>query len=357
MSLAVTGCGSSDVITINGAGATFPEPIYKRWFREFYEVAPSVRVSYQGIGSGAGIKQFSAGLVHFGASDSAMSPKEIEAVPEWGVQLLPMTAGAVVLAYNIPGVPDRIRLPRDVYPRIYLGEITHWDDPAIGQANAGIAFPHLPITVVRRADGSGTTYVFTNHLSAASDAWKRGPGVGKSVSWPVGIGAKGNPGVAFTIDQTPGAIGYLEYSYTLHSGLKTAALQNHAGKFVEPSIESAAAALETAKMDENLIAWVPDPRGELSYPIVTYTWMLCRRSYDDPRLGSALKRMLEYAISEGQKCSSDLGYVPLPDFVVQRVSKAIAGIRVPAEDPEPSRSLNSNAELMIPSAASFASAR
>jgi phosphate transport system substrate-binding protein len=215
------GCGSSEVITISGAGATFPEPIYKRWFREFYEIEPSVRVSYQGIGNGAGIKQFSAGLVNFGASDSAMSVKEIHQLPLWGVQLLPMTAGAVVLAYNAPGAPNQIKLPRDAYCRMYLGEITHWDDPKIASANPGARLPHLPITVIRRADGSRTTYVFTNHLSAISPVWKKGPGVGKSVSWPTGIGAKGNAGVAFTIDQTPGAIGYLEYSYTLHSGLNS----------------------------------------------------------------------------------------------------------------------------------------
>ncbi len=311
-----------------------------------------MRISYQGIGSGAGIKQFTAGLVHFGASDSAMSAKEIQEVPQWGVQLLPMTAGAVVLSYNVPDVPNRIKLGRKAYAGIFLGKITHWDDPSIVDANPGVHFPHLPITVIRRADGSGTTYVFTNHLAAISPEWKAGPGVGKSVSWPTGIGAKGNPGIAFTIDQTPGAIGYLEYSYTLHSGLKSAALQNKSGTFVEPSIESAAAALATAKLDENLVSWAPDPEGEESYPIVTYTWMLCRRVYDEPHVGQALKRMLLYSVTEGQKYSSDLGYVPLPDFVTARVKEAIEGIEARGEvqyaSPGKAQAAGSKLERQVP---------
>ena len=245
-----TGCGHRTWSRSTALGATFPEPIYKRWFREYYNIDPSVRVSYQGLGSGAGIRQFTAGLVDFGASDSAMSPEEIKQVPEWGVQLLPMTSGCVVLAYNLPGVRNRLRLPREVYPKIFLGKITKWNDPAIVRANPGVALPDLPITVVRRSDGSGTTYVLTKHLSAISPEWKAGPGVGKSVQWPTGIGSKGNPGVAFTIDQTPGAIGYLEYSYTIHSGTATALLENKAGQFVPPSTETAQAALAACDAGE-----------------------------------------------------------------------------------------------------------
>ena len=323
-----SGCGSSDVVTLHGAGATFPEPIYKRWFREYYNIDPRVRVSYQGLGSGAGIRQFTAGLIDFGASDSAMNPEEIKQVPEWGVKLLPMTSGCVVLAYNIPGVKSGLRLPRDVYPKIFLGTITRWNDPAIVRANPGVSLPDLPITVVRRSDGSGTTYVLTNHLGAISRDWKAGPGVGKSVQWPTGIGSKGNPGVAFTIDQTPGAIGYLEYSYTLYSGTPTALLENKAGVFVKPSTYTRRFALESVKMPANLVAWVPDPEGPDSYPIVSFTWILCRKVYDDSKAAEALKEVLLYAAGEGQKYSKDIGYVPLPEEVARRVRIAIATIEV-----------------------------
>ena len=329
-SLLWAGCGSSDVVTLQGAGATFPEPLYKRWFREYYNLDPSVRVSYQGLGSGAGIRQFTAGLVHFGASDSAMSSKEIKQVPEWGVVLLPMTSGCVVLAYNLPGVShsQQIRLPREVYPNIFLGKVTNWNDPAIVRANPEVKLPDLPITVVRRSDGSGTTFVMTTHLSAISPEWKKGPGVGKSVSWPTGIGAKGNPGVAFTIDQTPGAIGYLEYSYTKYSGTPMAVLENHEGMFVAPSPDSARTALATVEMPEDLVARVPDPIGPESYPIVSFTWMLCRKVYEDPKVGETLKKVLLYGATEGQKCSKDLGYVPLPEPVARRVIAKIEAIEV-----------------------------
>src|SRR5271157_3880326 len=325
-----TGCGSSDLVTLQGAGATFPEPLYKRWFREYYNIDSFVHVSYQGLGSGAGIRQFTAGLVDFGASDSAMSSEEIKQVPEWGAVLLPMTSGCVVLAYNLPGVSHSqpIRLPREVYPNIFLGKITNWNDPAIARANPEVKLPNLPITVVRRSDGSGTTFVMTKHLSAISPEWRQGPGVGKAVSWPTGIGAKGNPGVAFTIDQTPGAIGYLEYSYTLYSGTPMAVLENHEGKFVAPSPDSARAALATVEMPEDLVAWVPDPKGPESYPIVSFTWILCRKVYDNPGVGETLKKVLLYGATEGQKYSKDLGYVPLPEAVARRVVAKIEAIEV-----------------------------
>lgn len=329
-SLLWAGCGPSDLVTLQGAGATFPEPLYKRWFREYYNINDSVCVSYQGLGSGAGIRQFTAGLVDFGASDSAMSKEEIKQVPDWGVVLLPMTSGCVVLAYNVPGVSrwQSIRLPREVYPNVFLGKVNNWSDPAIVRANPEIKLPDLPITVVRRSDGSGTTYVLTKHLSAISPEWKKGPGVGKSVSWPTGIGAKGNPGVAFTIDQTPGSIGYLEYSYTKYSGTPMAVLENREGKFITPSPDSARAALETVEMPDDLVAWVPDPKGSGSYPIVSFTWILGRKVYDDPRVGETLKKVLLYGAKEGQSYSKDLGYVPLPESVARRVIAKIEAIEV-----------------------------
>ncbi len=339
------GCGSSETVTLHGAGATFPEPIYKRWFREYYNRDPKVRVSYQGLGSGAGIRQFTDGLVDFGASDSAMTPREISQVPSWGVQLLPMTSGCVVLAYNLPGVEKRIRLPRAVYTQVFLGKIDQWNDPAIASANPGVVLPALPITVVRRSDGSGTTYVLTKHLSAISPEWNAGPGVGKSVNWPTGIGSKGNPGVAFTIEQTPGALGYLEYSYTTKSQITTAVLENQAGHFIPPSIEGARAALQEAELPENLVAWVSDPKGSDSYPIVSFSWILCRKTYDEPAIGETLKKVLIYGVSEGQKYSQDLGYVPLPDSVAKRVRLAIESIKVRSSQPKVAESGSRKAGL------------
>jgi phosphate transport system substrate-binding protein len=323
------GCGTSEVITLHGAGATFPEPLYKRWFREYYNLNPSVRISYQGLGSGAGIRQFTAGLVDFGASDSAMNAQEIKQVPEkWGVQLLPMTSGCVVLAYNVPDLSSRLRLTREVYAKIFLGKVTNWNDSAIVRANPGVKLPDLPITVVRRSDGSGTTFVLTKHLSAISPEWKAGPGVGKSVQWPTGIGSKGNPGVAFTIDQTPGAIGYLEYSYTINSAMTTALLENASGAFIEPSTTTAQAALARVEMPADLVAWVPDPDGPDSYPIVSFTWILCRKVYDEPEVGETIKQVLLYGVDKGQTYSRDLGYVPLPEKVARQVRMAIEGIKV-----------------------------
>jgi phosphate transport system substrate-binding protein len=239
-----------------------------------------------------------------------------------------MTSGCVVLAYNLPGVKERVRLPREVYPKIFLGKVTSWDDPAIVRANPGVKLPGLPITVVRRSDGSGTTYVLTNHLAAVSRDWKDGPGVGKSVNWPTGIGAKGNPGVAFTIEQTPGSLGYLEYSYTIHSGIATAVLENKAGAYVKPSITTARAALAEVKLPENLIGWVPDPEGRDSYPVVSFTWVLCRKVYEEKDVGEKLKKVLLYGIDKGQAYSADLGYVPLPESVAKRVRAAIESIEV-----------------------------
>ena len=233
----------ADTITLNASGATFPAPLYNRWFADYSTAHPDVRINYQGIGSGAGIKQFTGGLTDFGASDAAMSDKEIAAVTQGGVVLLPMTAGSIVLSYNVPGLTAPIMLPREVYPAIFLGKITKWNDPKIVAANPGVTMPDLPITVAYRADGSGTTFNFTSHLAAISPDFKASPGAGKQVKFPVGVGGKGNDGVAALIKQTPGTIGYVEYGYAQHSNLPMATLQNAAGKYVAPSADSGSAAL------------------------------------------------------------------------------------------------------------------
>ena len=318
------GCTPSDDVTLQGAGATFPAPLYKRWFLEYYRRHPEVRVNYQPIGSGAGIRQFTEGLVTFGASDAYMSSKEIARVPEGrGVILLPMTAGSIVLCYNVAGAPADLRLTRSAFADIFLGKITSWSDAALAKANPGVHLPDLPITLVRRADSSGTTYNFTNTLSAVSPAWKAAKGVGKTIKDPVGIAGKGNSGVAALIQQTPGAIGYLEYGYAELAHLPMAVLENKKGAFVKPTPESGAAALADASIPDNLHVNVPDPEGEDTYPIVTCTWLLCARHYDDARTATELKNVIRFGLTEGQQYSGELGYIPLPEALRRKCLAAL----------------------------------
>lgn len=312
-------------ITLQGAGATFPAPLYQRWFQEFTKTNPAIRVNYQPVGSGAGIKQFTEGLVQFGASDAAMTDEQIAQVKS-GVVLLPMTAGSIVLAYNLPGV-DVLKLSRAAYVDVFLGKITKWSDPAIAAANPGVKLPDTPITVVTRSDGSGTTYVFTNHLAAVSEAWKSGPGVGTSVQFPVGVGGKGNAGVTALLKQTPGAIGYVEFGYAEQTKMPMAVLENKSGKYVKADLASAQAALADVELPPDLRAWIPDPASEAAYPIVTYTWLLCYKQYADAGVSSALKAVIRYGLTDGQKLSAELGYVPLPEAVAKTVLEASATIQ------------------------------
>jgi phosphate transport system substrate-binding protein len=341
--LLVTSCSlPEDSVTLQGAGATFPAPLYKRWFLEYYKLHPETRVNYQAIGSGAGIRQFTEGLTAFGASDAAMSPAEVEQFRNErgsGVQLVPMTAGSVVLCYNLPGISADLKLKRRTYLRIFLGEITTWNDPDIAESNPGLKLPDLDITVVRRADGSGTTYAFTNHLAAAGAnvgiAWT--PGVGKSIRWPKKemIGGRGNPGVAAQVQQIPGAIGYLESGYADLAKLPVAVLENKAGQFVHATPESSQAALANAKVPDDFRIWAPDPDAKDGYPIVTYTWLLCYRDYTkfrgDPGAGEALKMVIRFCLTDGQRYSKELGYTPLPKNVVDRVLVAVDGIKTGTE--------------------------
>jgi phosphate transport system substrate-binding protein len=310
--------------TLNGAGASFPAPLYQRWFSEYNKTNPNTKISYQSVGSGAGVKQFTAGTIDFGASDTGMTQEEIAKVSR-GVLLVPATAGSVVLAYNLPEVKG-LKLSREVYPDILLGKITNWNDPRIAKINSELKLPDQPITVIYRSDGSGTTAVLTKHLSAISPAWKSGPGQGKSVSWPVGTGAKGNEGVTAQIQQTQGAIGYTEYGYATQNKIPFATLQNKAGKYVESSPESASAALASVTLPADFLAFAPDPPSEDAYPIVSYTWIMAYKKYDDPAKAQAVKNMLKWSLTEGQKFSSELGYVPLPASVVSKVEPAVDAI-------------------------------
>lgn len=324
--LTTASCGSrsSNAVKLEGAGASFPAPLYNKWFKAYNAAHPEIQIDYQSVGSGAGVKAIQDKTVDFGASDAAMTPEEIEKV-EAGVQLLPMTAGEIVLAYNIEGV-DKLKLSRDAYVGIFLGKIKKWNDPAIAATNPDAKLPETDINVVVRADSSGTSYVFTKHLSAISEEFAKSPGTNKMPNWPVGTKSKGNEGVSASITTTPGSIGYIEYGYASKTKLKMAALQNKAGKFIEPTTASGQATLASGKMPDDLIFWMPDPDGDDAYPIVTYTWIMTYKKYADPKKADALKKVLDYCLTEGQKQSEELGYLPLPSVVVEKVKAALENI-------------------------------
>ncbi|HVJ56885.1 MAG TPA: phosphate ABC transporter substrate-binding protein PstS [Terrimicrobiaceae bacterium] len=307
---------------LSGAGASFPAPLYQRWAVEYNKLHPNVQVNYQSVGSGAGVKQFTQGTVDFAASDAAMSDEEIEKVKQ-GVIMIPATAGSIVIAYNLPEVKD-LKLSRDAYVGIFLGKITKWNDPAIAKDNPDVKLPDLPINVAFRSDGSGTTFVFTKHLSAISPDFADEVGTDKSVTWPAGAGGKGNEGVTALVKQTPGTIGYVEYGYAVNNGLSTASLQNKAGKFVKPTDESGAATLSHVEFPENLRIWPEDPAGDHDYPIATFTWLLLYKKYSDAAKLKALQEFITYGLTDGQKFSNELGYIPLPAAVVEKSKAALA---------------------------------
>jgi phosphate transport system substrate-binding protein len=321
--------GSQDGLRLTGSGATFPFPLYSTWFKAFSSKQKVVSVDYQGKGSGAGIQDLLNHTVDFAASDAAMTDEDMAKLAG-GVQLLPMTAGEIVLAYNLPGNPKALKLPRDVYAGIFLGKVTKWSDPQLKAANPGVTLPDQDITVVRRADSSGTTFVFTSHLSAISEEWKKGPGAGTTVSWPKSdkfVASPKNDGVTATIKQTPGAIGYIEYSFAKFARVEMATLQNKAGQFVAAGGEGGPAALASVAMPANLRAWISDPEGPKAYPVATYTWMMFYKENKDPKKAAALRAMVEYCLTDGQKASAAMGYVPLPEPVVAAVRKASASIQ------------------------------
>jgi len=310
---------------LSGAGASFPAPLYQRWSVEYNKIKPDVQVNYQSVGSGAGIKQFTAGTVDFGASDAAMKDDQIAKVPK-GVVMIPATAGIVVLAYNLPGV-DGLKLSRDAFTGIYLGKIKKWNDPVIAKENPGVNLPDLPISVAYRSDGSGTTFVFTQHLSAVSKEFADEVGADTSVTFPVGVGGKGNEGVTALIKQTPGTIGYVEYGYATGNNLQMATLQNKSGAFVVPADDSGAATLAHMELPENLRAWPVDPTGKEDYPIATFTWLLLYKEYADATKLGALKDFIKWSLTDGQKYAPELGYITLPPEVVTKATAALDTVK------------------------------
>jgi phosphate transport system substrate-binding protein len=308
---------SSNKTRLEGAGATFPALLYKKWIGLYTAQNPDVVIDYKDVGSGEGVKRFLASTVDFGASDAALTDEQIARVQR-GARLIPMTAGMVVFAYNLPGLGGDLKLSRDVYADILLGKIAKWNDPRIRAINPTLMLPNSNIALVARQDGSGTTFALSNHLSAISSAWKTGPGTGYVVNWTArAMRARGNEGVAALIKLSEGSIGYVEYAFALRLGLRMAHLQNKAGQYVTPNDRSGQAALASniVQMPENLRLFLPDPGGNDSYPIVSFSWLLLYNTYDDNQKSAALKRFVSWGLSLGQSYSAELGYVPLPSDV------------------------------------------
>jgi phosphate transport system substrate-binding protein len=319
--------GTGKTASLNGAGATFPAPLYQRWFAEYNKVEPGVKVSYQSVGSGAGVEQYLAGTVDFGASDSPLKDEErakFKAKYSADPIQVPMTAGSVVFAYNLPEVKD-LKLSRKAYCGIAAGKITKWNDAAIAASNAGTTLPDKNISFVHRSDGSGTTSVFTNHLKAACPDWTAG--AAKTVEWPVGTGAKGNEGVTAQIQQAEGAVGYIEYSYAKENGVAMAAIENKSGKIITPSPEAGALAFEGAKLPADFALKVPDPTDAGAYPITSLTWLLLYPTYKDASKKEALDAVINWALTDGKKFSDELGYIPLPAGVNGKVTEAVSKIQ------------------------------
>ena len=335
--------GGGERVNLQGVGASFPALLYNKWFKDFSK-SGNIVVDYQSQGSGAGIKAVKDGTADFGASDAAMDKDERDKVAR-GVLCLPLTAGSISLAFNVDGI-DSLKLSRDAYIDIFLDKIKKWNDPAIAKSNPGVSLPDAPITVIVRQDSSGTSYVFTKHLSAISKDFASSIGANKEPKWDASfIRAKGNEGIASLMRQTKNSIGYIETTYLMTAkNLKQAELENKEGAYVLATSASAKKALSSAELPDDLIVWVSDPAGKESYPIVTYTWLLCYKTYDDPKKMDALKAVIKYCLTDGQKLSESLGYVPLPEIVVEKTTKALEQF-----------TLQKKASLSAPSVSAFAS--
>jgi phosphate transport system substrate-binding protein len=326
LALAIGGAAlAADKLLINGAGATFPFPIYSKWFSEYNKMHPNVQINYQSIGSGGGIKQITERTVDFGATDAPMSNEEMAKAP--GVQHVPTVMGAVVIIYNVPGV-THLRFTAETVGDIYLGKITKWNDPAIAKDNPNAKLPDLAISVAHRSDGSGTTYTFTDYLSKTVPAWKSGPGTGKSVNWPTGLGGKGNEGVTGIVKQTEGGIGYVEVAYANQNKLDVAELKNHDGQWVKPTLEAVSAAASKTEMPDDYRVSITDQPGKDAWPIATFTYLLIYKDQTDAAKGEALLHFLWWAVHDGQKLAPALDYAPLPAPLVKKVEGTLKSITV-----------------------------
>jgi phosphate transport system substrate-binding protein len=306
-------------LLINGAGATFPYPIYSKWFDEYAKISRGANFNYQSIGSGGGIRQITARTVDFGATDGPMTEEQLKSAPG-ELFHIPTVVGAVVTTYNLPGNP-KLRFTPEILADIFFGKITKWNDARIKDVNAGANLPDQPIVVVHRSDGSGTTYIWVDYLSKVNPEWEQKVGRGTSVKWPVGLGGKGNEGVAGQVKNTPGALGYVELAYAIKNNLPAASIRNQAGKFVEPTIRSttAAAAGAAAEMPSDFRVSLTNATGPDAYPIASFTWLLVYREQPDEVKGKAMVNFLWWAAHDGQKYAADLLYAPLPGPVVKQI--------------------------------------
>ena len=320
--------GAADSLTVTGAGATFPYPLYSKWFYEYSNAHPGVNFNYQSIGSGGGIRQITAGTVDFGATDAPMKDEDMAKLPG-PIFHIPTAIGAVTIVYNLEGVKSGLKLTQDALANIFLGKITRWNDPQIASQNPGVKLPGEDIVVAHRSDGSGTTDIFTNYLSTVNPGWKEKVGRGKSVNWPVGLGGKGNEGVAGVVKQTPGAIGYVELAYATQNRMTMAAVRNRDGEFILPSLESTSEAADGAAktMPADFRVSLVDAPGKDSYPICGLTWILVYKDQRDEAKGKALVAFLKWALHDGQKMNTPLLYAPIPKAVVEKVDATLKQIQ------------------------------
>ncbi len=339
MTIAVSGCGSTGTNTgnsvgtasgkqvmLNGAGSTFDLPLFTKMFAEYPKVNPNINVNYQGVGSGAGIQQLSDMTIDFGASDAPMKDEQMAAAKGGKILHIPITLGAVAIAYNVPGVPKKIKIAPDVLADIFLGKIKNWNDPRIAADNPGVKFPDLAINTAHRSDGSGTNYIVTTYLSSISPEWKEKIGSGTSVNWPGGVGGKGNPGVAQAIQQTPGTIGYIELAYAIQNNITYAQMKNKDGKWVSPSLEGASESAAGATIPDDMRVMIVNAPGEKVYPISGFSWVLLYQHQKDKTKGKALVELLKWMVHDGQNYSESLDYAKLPQSMVGRIDKMLGTV-------------------------------
>ena len=317
----------SQPVQINGAGATFPNPIYSKWFDEYQKTHTNVRINYQSIGSGGGIKQLSAQTVFFGASDMPMTDEQLKTAPG-PILHFPTVAGGVVPIYNVEGVMQPLRFTGGVLADIYLGKIKKWNDAAIAKINPGVKLPVADIAVVHRSDGSGTTFIWCDFLSKVSAEYKQKIGASTSVNWPAGVGAKGNEGVSGLVKQTPGAIGYVELIYATHNNISFGSVQNKAGQFVAASLQSVTAAAAGVTMPDDFRVSITNAPGKGVYPISSFTWILLYENAKDKAQAKTMVDFMKWALTDGQKFAGEMGYAPIPKNVVDMELKALATIKV-----------------------------
>jgi phosphate transport system substrate-binding protein len=311
---------------LNGAGATFPNPIYSKWFSEYNKLHPDVQINYQAIGSGGGIRQVLNGTVDFGATDGPMTDEQLKEAKTKIVHI-PTVLGADVPAYNVPGVSGEIKFTPEALAGVFLGKITNWNDPALAKANPGVNFPNLSIIVVHRSDGSGTTYIFTDYLSKVSKEWESQVGKGTSVKWPVGLGGKGNEGVAGQLRQLQGSIGYIELIYAVANKITYGSVRNSAGDFVRASLDGVTEAAASVKtMPADFRVSITNAPGKTAYPISSFTWLLIPAQAKDPKKGKIITDFLEWMVNDGQKMTNQLSYAPLPTNVAEKVKATIKQI-------------------------------